>query len=95
MRLRVDYDRCQGHTLCAWAAPAVIRLADEDGRAVVDDPVVPADQHEAVRRAVANCPENALIIDEISQFADVSRTDRLPTFPRSWSLLLLDIENAQ
>ena len=64
MRLRVDYDRCQGHTLCAWAAPAVIRLADDDGRAVVDEPVVPADQHEAVRRAVANCPENALIIDD-------------------------------
>ena len=62
--MRVDYDRCQGHTLCAWAAPAVIRLADEDGRAVVDEPVVPADQHEAVRRAVANCPESALVIEE-------------------------------
>ena len=64
MRLTVDYEKCQGHTLCAWAAPAVIRLGDDDGRAVVDDPNVPPEQEEAVRRAVANCPESALILDE-------------------------------
>ena len=64
MRLAVDYDRCQGHTLCAWAAPAVIRLADDDGRAIVDDPVVPPPHEDAVRVAVANCPENALVITE-------------------------------
>lgn len=64
MRLTVDYSRCQGHTLCAWSAPAVIRLGDDDGLAYVDDPEVPADQEEAVRRAVANCPENALVLDD-------------------------------
>lgn len=64
MRLTVDYDRCQGHTLCAWAAPEVIRLADDDGRALVDDPHVPPDHEAAVRAAAANCPENALVIAE-------------------------------
>lgn len=64
MRLAVDYERCQGHTLCAWAAPAVIRLADDDGRAIVDDPVVAPEHEAAVRAAVANCPENALVIAE-------------------------------
>jgi ferredoxin len=64
VRLTVDYERCQGHTLCAWAAPAVIRLADDDGRAIVDDPEVPPEHEEAVRAAVANCPENALVITE-------------------------------
>jgi ferredoxin len=64
MRLSVDYERCQGHTLCAWAAPEVIRLADHDGRAVVDQPEIPPEHQESVRRAVANCPENALVVEE-------------------------------
>ena len=64
MRLTVDYDRCQGHTLCHWVAPDVIRLADDDGRAIVDDPEVPPEHHDAVRQAVANCPESALVLIE-------------------------------
>lgn len=64
MRLTVDYDRCEGHTLCAWAAPDVIRLADDDGRAIVDDPEIDPEHEEAVRSAVANCPEQALVITE-------------------------------
>jgi ferredoxin len=64
MRLTVDDDRCQGHTLCAWAAPDVIRLADDDGRALVDDENVPPEHEQSVRAAVANCPENALVITE-------------------------------
>ncbi len=62
MRLTVDYDKCEGHTLCAWAAPSVIRLADDDGRAIVDDPEIAPEHEESVRAAVANCPEGALII---------------------------------
>ena len=64
MRLTVDYDKCQGHTLCAWVAPEVIRLADDDGRAIVDDPEVAPEHEDAVRSAVANCPENALVITD-------------------------------
>lgn len=64
MRLTVDYDKCQGHTVCSWAAPNVIRLADDDGRALVDNPEVPPEEFENVRRAVAGCPENALTISE-------------------------------
>lgn len=62
MRITIDETRCQGHTLCAWAAPAVIRLSDVDGRAIIDDPNVPPEHEAAVRAAVANCPENALAL---------------------------------
>jgi ferredoxin len=64
MRLYVDDDKCQGHTLCAWAAPDVVRLGDDDGHAIVDEPRVPPEHEEAVRRAVLNCPEGALRIDD-------------------------------
>lgn len=64
MRLTVDYSRCQGHTLCAWSAPDVIRLGEDDGRAIVDNADIDPEHADAVRRAAANCPEGALVIEE-------------------------------
>jgi ferredoxin len=64
MRVAVDPDRCQGHTLCAWAAPDVFRLRDVDGHAFVDTPEVPTARHDAVRNAALNCPEGAITISE-------------------------------
>lgn len=60
MRIHVIEDRCQGHTLCAMAAPTLIELKDEDGHArAVDGDIDPA-LHDAARRAVAGCPERAI-----------------------------------
>ena len=53
MRVRVDPDVCQGHTLCALAAPEIFLLREEDGHSFVVDEEVPPSMEEAVRRAAA------------------------------------------
>ena len=64
MRVKVDPDRCQGHTLCAMAAPDVFVLSDFDGHSSVCVDVVPAELEEAVRGAVNTCPERAIEIED-------------------------------
>ena len=60
MRIKVDPTRCQGHTLCAMAAPEVFELSDFDGHAsVITDPV-PAGLMSRVRDAQKSCPEQAI-----------------------------------
>ena len=64
MRIAVDADVCQGHTLCAMNAPDLFELDDDDGhsRALVDE--VPPGQEAAARLAVAGCPERAITLSE-------------------------------
>jgi ferredoxin len=64
MRVRVLDDVCQGHTLCAMAAPEIFKLREEDGHAYVESDEVPDDQQAAVRRAEIGCPERAIIVDD-------------------------------
>ncbi|PXW32781.1 ferredoxin [Nocardia sp. 348MFTsu5.1] len=60
MKVRVDPQRCQGHTLCAMAAPEVFELSDFDGHAsVITDPV-PEGMESQVRDARSSCPEQAI-----------------------------------
>lgn len=60
MKVKVDAQRCQGHTLCAMAAPEVFELSDIDGHAsVVTDPV-PAGLETRVHDARNSCPEQAI-----------------------------------
>jgi ferredoxin len=62
MRVRVDAERCQGHTLCAMIAPKVFQLDEIDGHSSVANEAVPADQEEQVSEAVHTCPEQAISI---------------------------------
>lgn len=62
MKVRVDQERCQGHTLCALTAPQVFQLNDVDGHSTPVGDEVPADQTEAAREAVLSCPERAISI---------------------------------
>ncbi len=64
MLVRIDPDVCQGHTLCALAAPEIFHLNDEDGHAFVVSAEVPPGQEELVRKAVATCPEGAISVDD-------------------------------
>ena len=64
MKVRVDQDRCQGHTLCAMIAPDMFQLSDIDGSSSAVTEVVPAGQEAAVREAAQSCPEQAILIDE-------------------------------
>ena len=62
MRVTVDDDRCQGHTLCASQAPDLFLLRDEDGHAYVEVDEVPPGLEDQVERAVQTCPERAIQI---------------------------------
>ncbi|MQY27723.1 ferredoxin [Nocardia aurantia] len=62
MKVSIDPQRCQGHTLCAMIAPKAFQLSDIDGHATPVSEDVPVDQEEAVREAVHSCPEQAISI---------------------------------
>lgn len=66
MRVQVDPDVCQGHTLCALAAPQIFLLGEEDGHAYVASGEVPPELEDAVRRAAATCPEGAITVEGCS-----------------------------
>ena len=64
MRVIVDADRCQGHQMCAIAAPELFG-SDEIGNAVVlIEGDIPSELEHNARRAQANCPERAISIEE-------------------------------
>jgi ferredoxin len=64
VRVHIDPDVCQGHTLCHMAAPDIFLLREEDGHSYVANPDVPAGKEDVVRKAVATCPEGAISIEE-------------------------------
>ncbi len=64
MKVRVDPETCQGHTLCAMAAPQVFALSDFDGHATALIEEVPPELEQAARDAAATCPEQAVIITQ-------------------------------
>ena len=61
MRILADYDRCEGHGLCAEQAPVIFDV-DDDGDLVhhFEGLDVPDDQEDAGRRAIDACPVAAL-----------------------------------
>jgi ferredoxin len=62
VKVQVDSDRCQGHTLCAMAAPDAFELSDIDGHSTPVSEVVAPDQEDGVREAARSCPEQAISI---------------------------------
>jgi len=62
MKVRVDPQLCQGHTLCAMNAPDLFVLSDEDGHAQAVDENVPADRETDVKEAARSCPEQAIVL---------------------------------
>ena len=62
MKVSVDPTVCQGHTLCAMAAPDLFVLSDEDGHAAAVDGDVPPGLEAAAREAARTCPEQAVVL---------------------------------
>jgi ferredoxin len=64
MKVRVDAQRCQGHTQCQYIAPSLFRLRDDDGHAeAIVDEVAPGDFKLALL-ARDSCPEEAICVDD-------------------------------
>ncbi|WP_405885199.1 ferredoxin [Streptomyces sp. NBC_01136] len=62
MKVRVDPERCQGHTLCAMRAPDIFELSEIDGHSSVIKEEVSDDQQDEAIEAVRSCPERAIFI---------------------------------
>ncbi|MFW0785799.1 ferredoxin [Gordonia sp. CPCC 206044] len=60
MRVRVDNDVCQGHTLCWMTAPDYFVLDEVDGHATAVDEEIPVDRADEVQVAIRSCPERAI-----------------------------------
>jgi ferredoxin len=60
MKVVVDEDRCRGHGMCLTLCPDVFSMTD-DGYAVADPSEVAAGLEDAVRDAITNCPEQAIV----------------------------------
>jgi ferredoxin len=63
MKVHVDPIKCQGHLRCLASVPDVFE-EDEQGHAFVALDVVPTELEDDVERAVLNCPEEAIVLDE-------------------------------
>ncbi|MET0577922.1 MAG: ferredoxin [Ilumatobacteraceae bacterium] len=60
MKIRIDPDRCQGHSRCYGIAPDLFAVDEYGTASVRHDGDVPPDLEEAARLAVRNCPEHAI-----------------------------------
>jgi ferredoxin len=65
MKIRIDEDLCTGHGRCYALAPELFDADDETGYGVViGTGEVTSELRAAADRAVNNCPERAVVLDE-------------------------------
>ncbi|HWE53923.1 MAG TPA: ferredoxin [Acidimicrobiales bacterium] len=64
MKVSVDQEKCQGHNRCYSLAPELFDVDDYGVASAIGDGVVPPELEDKARRAVANCPEYAITIEE-------------------------------
>jgi ferredoxin len=71
MRLVVDLNRCQGYAQCAFLAPDVFAMHGDE--ALLYNPHADDAQREHVARAVASCPVQAILVDDLGDGAGTVR----------------------
>ena len=64
LKLRVDPEKCQGHSRCMALAPELFEVDDYGLSSVRIDGDVPVELEEKARLAAANCPERAITVVE-------------------------------
>ena len=63
VRLAIDTDRCAGHAQCYFIAPELFTV-DDQGYGVVLVEEVGESMRDLALRAVTNCPEHAIRIED-------------------------------
>ncbi|MDA8045503.1 MAG: ferredoxin [Actinomycetota bacterium] len=66
-RVEVDPEKCQGHNRCYALAPELFDVDDYGTASAAGNGSVPDDLLDKARRAVANCPEYAITLTEVSR----------------------------
>ena len=64
MHITVDYDLCEGHGQCLLAAPDVFDLPDGVEQVVVLNSSPPEESRDAIVRAAAMCPAQAIRVSD-------------------------------
>jgi ferredoxin len=65
MRIRIDADLCTGHGRCYSLVPELFEPNDDDGYGVViGDGELTEDQRPLAVKAVNNCPERAVALED-------------------------------
>jgi ferredoxin len=64
MKIHVIEEKCQGHNRCFVVAPLLFELDDYGYAHETNGGEISPEQEENARLAVANCPENAIVIVE-------------------------------
>ena len=62
MRIKVDYELCQGNGLCIDAAPELFHMYDEDDQVRVSHESPPEDLYEKAKEAKRLCPTLAITL---------------------------------
>ena len=65
MKITLDSTKCQGHGRCYALAPQVFEPDDIGNGIEIGDGVVPPELEDVARRAVENCPEQAIELEEV------------------------------
>ena len=66
LRLRVDPIKCKAHGMCGELLPERIRM-DDWGYPIVDPRALGDDVLDYARRAVADCPRAALLLEPLDE----------------------------
>jgi ferredoxin len=64
LKVKVDRDKCQGHARCAALAPELFELDELGNAREKGDGTVPDTLVEKAYLAKANCPEEAIEVEE-------------------------------
>ena len=66
MKIRIDTERCEGHGRCYALAPQLVEPDELGNGREIGDGSVPSVQEANARQAEANCPEHAVLVEEMS-----------------------------
>ena len=64
MKIKVDAEKCQGHSRCYSLAPELVDVDDLGNAFELNGGEVPAGLEDKARLIVDNCPEFAITIEE-------------------------------
>ena len=64
LRIKVDAEKCEGHSRCYSLAPELVDVDDLGNASELNDGEVPAGLEDKARLIVDNCPEFAITIEE-------------------------------
>lgn len=64
-KVSVDPEKCQGHNRCYSLAPELFDVDDLGMSSAKGDGIVPPELVDKARKAAANCPEYAVILEEV------------------------------